>query len=90
LPCGPFVQLTPRKQLSGKVIHIWAAEADWNPMALVSNSFRMEWPRGSGRMQEFPEVDRAEWFKIQDALGKIQPGQVAFVEEQAEKLSSPG
>ena len=80
---GPFRPLTPIKQRGGKIVHAWAFEGDCDARALQSNSFSLEWPRGSGRMREFPEVDRAGWFRIEDARRKILPGQAGFLEELA-------
>jgi len=65
---------------SGKVVHGWAAEADFDPAELRSNSFAIEWPPRSGRQQEFPEVDRAEWFEPEAARGKINPAQAEFID----------
>jgi len=87
-PAGPFIQLTSRRMPSGKMVDVWATEMDWDPASLVSNTFSMEWPKGSGRMQEFPEVDRAEWFTIDDALRRILPGQKGFIEELCERLAA--
>jgi predicted NUDIX family NTP pyrophosphohydrolase len=78
---GKFVPLTPRKQPSGKVITAWAFEGDCDASAIKSNTFMMEWPPGSGRQQEFPEVDRAGWFSISKAKEKIIKGQVGFLDE---------
>jgi predicted NUDIX family NTP pyrophosphohydrolase len=86
-PDGPFLQLTQRKQPSGKIVDAWATETDWDPSKLVSNTFSMEWPKGSGKTQEFPEVDRAEWFNLPEALRRILPGQRGFLEELLEKLT---
>jgi predicted NUDIX family NTP pyrophosphohydrolase len=72
---GPFVALTPVKQLSGKIIVAWAAEGDLYPAALRSNTFELEWPPKSGRMRLFPEVDRGAWFSLAEAHRKIVPGQ---------------
>jgi predicted NUDIX family NTP pyrophosphohydrolase len=78
---GPFRPLTPIKQPGGKIVHAWAFEGDCDAGALKSNNFSLEWPRGSGRMQEFPEVDRAGWFRIEDARRKILPRQAGFLDE---------
>ena len=78
---GEFIPLTPRKQPSGKIITAWAFEGDCDASAVKSNTFRMEWPPHSGRQQEFPEVDRAGWFTIPVAKGKIGKGQAGFLEE---------
>jgi predicted NUDIX family NTP pyrophosphohydrolase len=87
-PSGPFLSLTSRKQPSGKRVDAWATESDWDPSGLISNAFSMEWPKGSGRIREFPEVDRAEWFDIPEGKQRIRPGQQGFLEELSEKLSS--
>jgi len=81
LPAGRFVQLTPVKQPSGKVIHAWALEGDLDATAIRSNTFTLEWPPQSGVHQEFPEVDRAAWFTIEAAKEKIIKGQTNFIDE---------
>jgi predicted NUDIX family NTP pyrophosphohydrolase len=77
---GTFVALTPVKQPGGKVVHAWAVEGDCDPAAVVSNSFTLEWPPRSGRMQAFPEIDRAAWFPVAVAREKIHKGQVALLD----------
>jgi predicted NUDIX family NTP pyrophosphohydrolase len=66
------------------VVHAWAIEGDCDPAALRSNLFSMMWPPKSGRMQEFPEVDRAAWFGIAEARERILAGQAAFLDELLE------
>jgi predicted NUDIX family NTP pyrophosphohydrolase len=78
---GEFIPLTPRKQPSGKIITVWAFEGDCNAWAIKSNTFLTEWPPRSGRQQEFPEVDRADWFSISVAKEKIIKGQSGFLDE---------
>jgi predicted NUDIX family NTP pyrophosphohydrolase len=78
---GNFLQLKPVKQKSGKVINAWAVEGDWNPTEMKSNTFSLEWPPRSGKQKEFPEVDRAAWFDIKEAKGRIIPGQLGLLEE---------
>ena len=68
-------------------VDAWATESDWNTADLVSNTFSMEWPKGSGKIQAFPEVDRAEWFDIAEAVRRILPGQRGFLDELAEKVA---
>jgi predicted NUDIX family NTP pyrophosphohydrolase len=85
-PAGPFLPLGQRKQPSGKHILAWAAEGDWDPSSLVSNTFSMEWPRGSGAIREFPEVDRAEWFDMAEAQHRILSGQRGFLDDLHRKL----
>src|SRR5689334_22964825 len=84
---GPFLPLAPRKQPGGKIITAWAAQGDWDPSGLVSNTFFMEWPKGSGKIREFPEVDRAEWFDVAEAFRRILPAQRGFLDELYEKLA---
>ena len=83
---GEFIELSPRKIKSGKLIYAWAAEKDIDIGAIVSNEFEMEWPPRSGRRQMFPEVDRAGWFDPNTALEKINPGQAGFIQELTGKL----
>lgn len=78
---GRFIQLTPVKQKGGKLVHAWAVESNFDVNILKSNTFEMPWPPKSGKMQRFPEVDKAEWFSVQEALLKILPAQGAFIEE---------
>ena len=87
-PAGPFLPLAQRKQPGGKLIDAWATENDWDSSKLISNTFSMEWPKGSGRIQAFPEVDRAEWFEISEAARRILPEQRGFLDELYEKLST--
>ena len=87
-PAGPFLPLAQRKQPGGKLIDAWATENDWDSSKLISNTFSMEWPKGSGRIQAFPEVDRAEWFEISEAAQRILPAQRGFLDELYEKLST--
>ena len=86
-PDGEFVELTPVKQRGGKVVHGWAFEGDLDTTAVRSNSFTTEWPPGSGKWEEFPEIDRAAFFDPATAKRKINPAQVAFV-AQVEALTS--
>ena len=79
-PAGEFQPLGTVKQPSGKVIHAWAAESDFNTATVKSNLFELEWPPKSGRFAEFPEVDRAQWFSIEEARVKIIKGQQPFLE----------
>lgn len=85
-PRGPFIELTPIKQAGGKVVEAWACEGDADAAAIRSNTFSIEWPRGSGRFQDFPEVDRAEWFSLDDARRKILRGQAPLLEELASRF----
>ena len=83
---GPFLELAPIRQRGGKTVAAWAAEADCDPAAIRSNLFSLEWPPRSGKMKEFPEVDRAGWFTLEAAREKILASQMPLVEELARKL----
>jgi predicted NUDIX family NTP pyrophosphohydrolase len=83
---GEVIALTPVKQKSRKLVHAFAIEHDLNVEHITSNTFDMEWPPKSGKLQAFPEVDRAAWFKLEAARLKIQPGQVPFLDELASRL----
>jgi predicted NUDIX family NTP pyrophosphohydrolase len=74
-----LIELGTVRQKSGKLVRCWAAEADFDPATLRSNTFTIEWPPRSGQQREFPEVDRAAWFGLEAAKGKINPAQVEFV-----------
>jgi predicted NUDIX family NTP pyrophosphohydrolase len=89
-PEGPFVALTPRRQAGGKVVHAWAVEGDCDASAIRSNAFEMEWPPRSGRMQAFPEIDRAAWFSLAEAREKVHAGQVGLLDELAALLGGTG
>ncbi|MGI8952128.1 MAG: NUDIX domain-containing protein [Chitinophagaceae bacterium] len=78
-----FIPLSPVKLKSGKKISAWATKASFEKCFIQSNFFEMEWPPKSGKMQSFPEVDKAEWFTIQQAKIKLYSSQVSFVEELA-------
>jgi predicted NUDIX family NTP pyrophosphohydrolase len=78
---GEFIPLAPIKQPGGKIVHIWAVEGDCDAAAIKSNTFMIEWPPRSGRQQAFPEIDRAEWFSLDDAKEKVTKGQRGFIEE---------
>jgi predicted NUDIX family NTP pyrophosphohydrolase len=75
-----LVELGSVRQKAGKVVHCWAAEADFDPATLRSNTFRIEWPPRSGTEREFPEVDRAEWFGLEQARQKIIAAQGDFLD----------
>jgi predicted NUDIX family NTP pyrophosphohydrolase len=84
---GDLVALTPLRQKSGKLVHAYALEADFDLSAFTSNDFEMEWPPRSGKRQRFPEVDRVAWFKLATARRKILPGQKPFIEELVKRLN---
>lgn len=80
-PNGPFAALQPIQQKGGKIVHAWAFEGDCDPTKIVSNSFTMEWPPKSGRLMEFPEIDRADFFDVESAGRKIKAAQMPLVKE---------
>jgi predicted NUDIX family NTP pyrophosphohydrolase len=79
-PQGPFHPLGSVKQRAGKVVHAWAFEGDVDPAALSSNMFSMEWPPRSGQRHDFPEVDRAEFFDLDEARRRINPAQARLLD----------
>ena len=83
---GPLVPLSPLKQKSGKTVHAFALEADFDLAGFTSNTFEMEWPPHTGKRQSFPEVDRIAYFSIRTARRKILAGQLAFIDELVRKL----
>ncbi len=76
----PLYDLGEIRQRGGKRVSGFAAEFDFDPRVLSSNTFDMEWPPRSGRLQTFPEIDRAEWFSLEDARERINQGQRPFLD----------
>ena len=85
-PAGDAIELGELVQPSRKVITAFAMEGDLDPSRLKSNLFEMEWPPKSGRLQSFPEVDRAAWFPVEEARDKLLPGQRPFIDQLLERL----
>ncbi|MDH6520709.1 putative NUDIX family NTP pyrophosphohydrolase [Streptomyces sp. SAI-208] len=83
-PDGEAVALGEVRQTNGKVVTAWAVEADLDPATVVPGLFSMEWPPKSGRTQEFPELDRVEWFGLDRARAVIVKAQAAFLDRLAE------
>jgi predicted NUDIX family NTP pyrophosphohydrolase len=75
VPDGPRVALPPVKQSGGKIVTAFAVEADLDITASVSNTFELEWPKGSGKFKQYPEIDRVSWFSVADAQIKLLKGQ---------------
>lgn len=90
LAVDSMLELGSVRQKSGKVVHCWAAKGDFDPAELSSNTFSMEWPPRSGSEQEFPEIDRAQWFSPEDAREKILAAQAAFLDRLLEHLDGGG
>lgn len=84
---GEFIELRPIKLKSGKKVFAWAIEKDIDAENIISNNFEIEWPPRSGKFQSFPEVDKAEWFSIEKAKGKINVMQIDFLKQLQEKIA---
>ena len=80
------IDLGEVRQRSGKLVRAWAAPGDLDATAIASNTFTLEWPPRSGRFGEFPEVDRAQWFTLEQARERINPGQVPLLERLEDAL----
>jgi predicted NUDIX family NTP pyrophosphohydrolase len=78
---GEFIDLGELNQSSIKTVHVWALEKDLDVKTVVSNTFTLEWPKNSGKVQEYPEVDKAGWFDIEHAKKKILKGQIGFIDK---------
>ncbi|HKT10735.1 MAG TPA: NUDIX domain-containing protein [Terriglobia bacterium] len=79
-PQGEFLLLGDVVQKGGKIVRAWAFEGDCSPAALRSNTFSLEWPPRSGKKQDFSEIDRADFFPLEEARKKINPAQVPLIE----------
>ena len=86
---APFIPLSPVKQKSGKTVHGFACEDDFQPDKLVCNTFEIEWPPKSRKRQSFPEIDRVAWFGLVEARAKIIAYQQPFLDELEGVLSKP-
>lgn len=89
-PEGPCLSLGEHKQRSGKIVTVWAVPGDFDPATMVPGTFSMEWPRGSGRTQDFPELDRVEWCTPERARVALVAAQTVFVDRLLERLSPKG
>ena len=85
---GPLVALAPVRQKSGKIVHAFALEADFDLAQFASNSFEIEWPPRSGHRRAFPEIDRVGYFGIDEAMQKILTYQQPFICELLEKIGA--
>ncbi len=84
---GVFQPLSTIKQPGGKLVSAWALAGDCDPAAVRSNTFTLEWPPRSGRKREFPEIDRAAWFGIEEAVRKLNKAQIGFLKELKQILN---
>ncbi|OBF12489.1 NUDIX domain-containing protein [Mycobacterium sp. ACS4331] len=89
VPDGEPVALGEVKQSGGKVVTAYAVEADLDITDARSNTFEIEWPRGSGRLREFPEIDRVAWLPVDAARDKLLKSQVLFLDRLLEHLNVP-
>ena len=80
IPDAPLIQLGEIRQKSGKLVHAWAVNGDLDPSTAISNTYDMEWPPKSGRIQAFPEIDRVEWFDLDEARRRLKAAQVPFLD----------
>lgn len=86
-PQSEFIPLGAIRQKGGKIVHGWAVRGEWpENRPIQSNTFTLEWPPGSGRTREFPEVDRAEFFPVLEAKRKLKPAQLPLIERLEEAL----
>jgi predicted NUDIX family NTP pyrophosphohydrolase len=86
LAADELIELGSIRQRGGKIVDAWGAAGDFDPAALDSSTFEMEWPPRSGRETEFPEVDRAEWFELEAARRKLLPAQGEFLDRLLDRL----
>ena len=87
-PDGEPIELGSIVQKGGKIVHAWALEGDLDPATAESNTFQMVWPPGSGRLRTFPEIDRVEWFDLDEAACRLKAAQVPFLERLAAALGA--
>lgn len=83
---GNFIELSPLKQKSGKVIYAWGLQYNIIEENITSETFELEWPPKSGTMVSFPEIDKGAWYSLEDAREKILPGQLAWLDELYNKV----
>jgi len=85
LPSGRMIPLGEIRQRGGKIVEAFALEAEFDPATILGGSFQMEWPPRSGRLQSFPEIDRAAWFAEEEARRRINPAQQPFLDRLVER-----
>jgi predicted NUDIX family NTP pyrophosphohydrolase len=87
---GELLDLGSVRQKAGKVVQAWALEGDLDPAGIVSNTFTLQWPPRSGQFREFPEVDRAAWFSIDEARARINPAQSELLDRLVRVMTGRG
>ena len=90
VPDGPRLDFAPVKQSGGKVVTAFAVRADLDVTNSVSNTFELEWPKGSGKVREYPEIDRVGWFSVAEASSKLLKGQRPLLDSLLEHLADDG
>jgi predicted NUDIX family NTP pyrophosphohydrolase len=86
---GSFLPLESIRQRNGKQVTAWAVRGDFDPAQLRSNLFSLEWPPRSGKIQQFPEADRCDWFSLADARSRMISGQALLLDRLLARLGSP-
>jgi predicted NUDIX family NTP pyrophosphohydrolase len=86
-PDGPRIDFPPLKQPSGKIITAFAVRGDLDLAGTVSNTFTLEWPKGSGNLREYPEIDRVDWFSVPEARSKLLKGQRPLLDRLMDAIS---
>src|SRR6201991_4010539 len=89
-PTGPRIDLPPLKQPSGKIITAYAVRGDLELGGTVSNTFSLEWPKGSGNVREYPEIDRVDWFSVPAARSKLLKGQRPLLDHLVGAIEDAG
>ncbi len=89
-PDGPRIDFPPLKQPSGKVITAYAVRGDLDLTGTVSNTFTLEWPKGSGNVREYPEIDRVDWFSVHSARSKLLKGQRPLLDQLMGAIEDAG
>ena len=89
-PNGPRLDMAPVKQPGGKIITAYAVRGDLDVTDSSSNTFELEWPKGSGKVREYPELDRVGWFAIDTARSKLLKGQLPLLDRLLEHLAAAG
>ena len=89
-PDGPRIEFAPLRQPSGKIVTAFAVRGDLDLDGTVSNTFEMEWPKGSGKIREYPEIDRVGWFSVAEARSKLLKGQRPLLDHLVDALEDDG
>ena len=84
---GNFIELTPILQKAGKLVYAYATQGDLDEKKMKSNTYKVEWPPKSGKWKSYPEVDKGDWFSVEESKKKINAAQIAFVDELLQKLN---